>query len=94
MEHTSGVLSLPLNNAYLGKNMQKKNFKFSVAPFCEAKSRHYLASQEEEAAADEQTPFYMPKLRPSTALLLLMLAETRDGDVLLDPMGGSGKKQF
>ena len=56
--------------------------KFSIAPFCEAVGRPYLEHS--------SSPWYMPRLRPSTALLLLLLAKLRPGEVLLDPFGGSG----
>ena len=56
--------------------------KFSIAPFCEAAGRPYLEHS--------SSPWYMPRLRPSTALLLLLLAKLRPGEVLLDPFGGSG----
>ena len=56
--------------------------KFSIAPFCEAAGRPYLEHS--------SSPWYMPRLRPSTALLLLLLAKVRPGEVLLDPFGGSG----
>jgi 16S rRNA G966 N2-methylase RsmD len=56
--------------------------KFGVAPFCEAAGRPYLASA--------SSPWYMPRLRPSTALLLLLLCGVQPGHALLDPFGGSG----
>ena len=47
--------------------------QFGVAPFTEAAARPYLRGS--------RSPWYMPRLRPSTALLLLKLAL----ELLLDP---------
>jgi len=94
-------------------NRRRSGYKFSVAPFCEARARPYMYSyrvRDEDPPSGEDdggdgkgagpegggggaiatTPWYMPKLRPSTALLLLLLSGVGDGDVVLDPMGGSG----
>ncbi|KAJ1444582.1 putative RNA methylase family UPF0020-domain-containing protein [Pelagophyceae sp. CCMP2097] len=67
-------------------NRNKANYKFAVAPFGESVARAYV----ERLAENDDTPWYMPKLRPSTSLLLLLMAGLKDGDVFLDPMGGSG----
>lgn len=56
--------------------------QFGLAPFTEAAGRPYLAGS--------SSLWYMPRLRPSTALLLLLLADVQPGDTVLDPFGGSG----
>ena len=86
-------------------NRRRSGYKFSVAPFCEARARPYRVRDSPSGEDDggdgkgagpegggggATTPWYMPKLRPSTALLLLLLSGVGDGDVVLDPMGGSG----
>lgn len=80
-------------------NRRRSGYKFSVAPFCEARARPYNVRASpsdgndggpEESGGGATPPWYMPKLRPSTALLLLLLSGVEDGDVVLDPMGGSG----
>jgi len=56
--------------------------QYGVAPFTEPAARPYLRGS--------RSPWYMPRLRPSTALLLLLLADVRPGHDVLDPFGGSG----
>jgi 16S rRNA G966 N2-methylase RsmD len=56
--------------------------QFGVVPFTERAGRPYLEHS--------GSPWYMPRLRPSTALLLLLLAGVQPGHALLDPFGGSG----
>lgn len=63
-------------------NHNPRRRQFGVAPFCEAAGRRYLEQM--------KSPWYMPRLRPSTAWLLLLLADVSAGHTLLDPFGGSG----
>ena len=63
-------------------NANPKRRQYGVAPFTEGAGRPYLKGS--------RSPWYMPRLRPSTALLLLNLADIQPGHVVLDPFGGSG----
>ena len=59
-----------------------KRRQFGLAPFCEGTGRPHLSGS--------SAPWWMPRLRPSTAMLLLLLAGVRAGETVLDPFGGSG----
>ena len=63
-------------------NANPKRRQYGIVPFTEANARPYLQGS--------RSPWYMPRLRPSTALLLLQLADVQPGHVVLDPFGGSG----
>jgi len=79
---TCGIL---LGGEWRPPSQNPLDYKFSVAPFGETLARPYPVH-----SRDLGLPWYMPKLRPSTALLLLLLCGVKDGDVVWDPMGGSG----
>jgi hypothetical protein len=55
-------------------NVSLKRRQFGIAPFCEGAGRPYLAKL--------SSPWYMPRLRPSTALLLLLLAGLKPGTAM------------
>eukprot|EP00440_Ansanella_granifera_P042159 gb/GFBE01045702.1/.p1 GENE.gb/GFBE01045702.1/~~gb/GFBE01045702.1/.p1 ORF type:complete len:348 (+),score=54.13 gb/GFBE01045702.1/:1-1044(+) len=64
------------------RNTNEDKYSFSTVPFGERASRPYMVG--------DHQPWFMPRLRPSTAVLLLTLAGTRPGEAVLDPMGGCG----
>jgi tRNA G10 N-methylase Trm11 len=59
----------------------------SLADTSRIQFRSRLANEDRSAIADSQ---YVSTLRPSTAYLMLQLAQYREGDVLLDSMCGVG----
>jgi len=64
------------------RNTNKDKYHFSKAPAGERACRPYTIG--------DHQPWFMPRLRPSTAMLLLLLAELKPGETILDPMGGCG----
>eukprot|EP00441_Pelagodinium_beii_P009198 CAMPEP_0197681492 /NCGR_PEP_ID=MMETSP1338-20131121/95035_1 /TAXON_ID=43686 ORGANISM="Pelagodinium beii, Strain RCC1491" /NCGR_SAMPLE_ID=MMETSP1338 /ASSEMBLY_ACC=CAM_ASM_000754 /LENGTH=65 /DNA_ID=CAMNT_0043262841 /DNA_START=59 /DNA_END=252 /DNA_ORIENTATION=- len=38
----------------------------------------------------DHQPWFMPRLRPSTSMLLLLLSGLEPGETILDPFGGCG----
>lgn len=64
------------------RNITYFNKKYEVVPFCDHIGRPYWDGP--------STPFFMKRLRPSTAMSLLLLAGVQHGDTVLDPFGGIG----
>eukprot|EP00746_Dinoflagellata_sp_MGD_P003418 gnl/MRDRNA2_/MRDRNA2_106655_c0_seq1.p1 gnl/MRDRNA2_/MRDRNA2_106655_c0~~gnl/MRDRNA2_/MRDRNA2_106655_c0_seq1.p1 ORF type:complete len:569 (-),score=95.31 gnl/MRDRNA2_/MRDRNA2_106655_c0_seq1:8-1714(-) len=64
------------------RNVNPREYEFNIVPCCEDAHRPYRMVLE--------TCWYLPQLRPSTAVLLLLLAELKPGETVLDPMGGIG----
>lgn len=64
------------------RNSNEDKYSFSSVPYGERASRLYTVG--------DHQPWFMPRLRQSTAFLLLILADLQPGEKLLDPMGGCG----
>eukprot|EP00930_Biecheleria_cincta_P047824 TRINITY_DN33222_c0_g1_i1.p1 TRINITY_DN33222_c0_g1~~TRINITY_DN33222_c0_g1_i1.p1 ORF type:complete len:560 (-),score=83.42 TRINITY_DN33222_c0_g1_i1:332-2011(-) len=66
----------------LRRNTNEDKYSYSSLPFGERGNRPYTVG--------DHQPWYMPRLRPSTSMLLLILSGLQPGETVLDPFGGCG----
>ncbi|CAE8621400.1 unnamed protein product [Polarella glacialis] len=79
--HDSFVCGLLLGGQWR-RNTNEDKYSCSSVPFAERASRPYTVG--------DHQPWFMPRLRPSTSMLLLLLAGLQPNETMLDQFGGCG----